>query len=200
MFYFKKKTLISNYIVADLGLSNSEIDNFRNLFEDENCADLINVATVNEENSEHKRKGEIIWLTENLVNKTPIRYTIEKILSVVKEINDNYFEFDLDSCEMLQLTRYQGDNSDYFDLHTDSESECFLNCRKLSFIIQLSDLKEYEGGDFYFINDNLKETNPEYFSKGKLIVFPSYCNHGVCPVSKGVRYSLVGWCRGPKFR
>ena len=35
--------------------------------------------------------------------------------------------------------------------------------------------------------------------KGTVISFPSHVYHRVKPVTKGTRYSLVIWHRGPKF-
>ena len=41
----------------------------------------------------------------------------------------------------------------------------------------------------------IKENRP-----GSFIVFPSFIQHRVLPVTKGTRRSLVGWASGPKFR
>ena len=35
--------------------------------------------------------------------------------------------------------------------------------------------------------------------EGSIIVFPSFINHRVAPVTKGTRYSLVAWFVGPPF-
>ena len=36
--------------------------------------------------------------------------------------------------------------------------------------------------------------------QGTLVLFPSYTLHEVKPVTKGVRYSLVGWYEGNYWR
>ena len=36
--------------------------------------------------------------------------------------------------------------------------------------------------------------------KGDLVVFPSFIEHKVAPVTKGVRYSVVAWYGGPPFK
>ena len=35
---------------------------------------------------------------------------------------------------------------------------------------------------------------------GDLVVFPSYLDHKVAPVTKGIRYSVVAWFGGPPFK
>ena len=54
---------------------------------------------------------------------------------------------------------------------------------------------DYEGGEFEFFLDDIQIKN----EIGTVIVFPSYFLHRVNPVTKGTRYSLVAWFRGPKF-
>jgi len=36
--------------------------------------------------------------------------------------------------------------------------------------------------------------------KGSVLIFPSYINHKVSPVTKGIRRSLVAWFSGPRWR
>jgi predicted 2-oxoglutarate/Fe(II)-dependent dioxygenase YbiX len=36
--------------------------------------------------------------------------------------------------------------------------------------------------------------------KGTVLVFPSFMPHGVEPVTKGMRYSIVTWMVGPYFK
>ena len=36
--------------------------------------------------------------------------------------------------------------------------------------------------------------------QGDIIVFPSYLEHGVSPITSGSRTSLVGWFEGPRWR
>ena len=71
--------------------------------------------------------------------------------------------------------------------------------RKLSFSLQLSDAKDYRGGEVEFINS----ANERYFApkrKGTLIVFDSRTKHRVRTVKSGLRKSLVGWVVGPRWR
>ena len=73
--------------------------------------------------------------------------------------------------------------------------------RKLTAIIQLSDDKDYEGGDFEFgitdaKGDDLVKGNR---GKGCLLVFPSFLSHRVTPITKGTRYSIITWMEGDTF-
>jgi len=71
-------------------------------------------------------------------------------------------------------------------------------CRKLSFSLQLSDEKEYDGGELQF-----HENGESWFAskqRGSLIIFDSRLNHRVRTVKAGVRKSLVGWVVGPRWK
>ena len=60
----------------------------------------------------------------------------------------------------------------------------------------LNDPSEFEGGD-------LEVIGPGKFAKlkqGHAIMFASFLNHRVAPVTKGVRQSLVVWFGGIPFR
>ena len=66
-------------------------------------------------------------------------------------------------------------------------------------LIQLSDDTDYEGGDLQL---KMSSQKPYCASrlKGDGLVFPSWILHGVTPVTKGVRKSLVVWAEGPEWR
>ena len=71
--------------------------------------------------------------------------------------------------------------------------------RKLSFSLQLSDPKDYTGGEVEFVD----MTSKRYFApkqKGTLIVFDSRTKHRVRTVKTGLRKSIVGWVVGPRWK
>ena len=77
--------------------------------------------------------------------------------------------------------------------------------RKLSVTVNLTSPEEYEGGNLKF--DLGKHNKGGQFheadvarEQGTIIVFPSYINHCVTPVTRGTRYSLVLWCSGRPFK
>jgi PKHD-type hydroxylase len=55
---------------------------------------------------------------------------------------------------------------------------------------------DYEGGDFEM--RGLKDKVPR-LEEGSIIVFPSFLEHRVTPVTEGIRYSLVTWFVGPPY-
>ena len=71
--------------------------------------------------------------------------------------------------------------------------------RKLSFSLQLSDPKDYTGGEVQFLDNNGKT----FFApkqRGTMIVFDSRTKHRVRKVKSGMRKSLVGWVVGPRWK
>jgi PKHD-type hydroxylase len=72
--------------------------------------------------------------------------------------------------------------------------------RKLSISVQLSAPDEYEGGDFEFMDVGQPPKPINIRTQGTAIIFPSITYHKVTPVTKGKRYSLVGWYEGPEWR
>ena len=101
----------------------------------------------------------------------------------------------------IQFTEYRGAEGGKYDAHMDVNF--FENDRpydrKLSITVQLSDSADYEGGDFFFTAPPAPD--PALLrQKGTVLVFPSYVVHGVTPVTKGIRQSLVCWFEGDRWR
>ena len=111
-------------------------------------------------------------------------------------LNDKFFKFDLfGAMEGLQFTSYKGPGGKY-GKHVDRNHGGII--RKLSLTVQLSDPKKYEGGDLCLYDSD----KPSLGSKkqGGVVVFPSFVQHEVRPVTKGQRYSLVAWITGKPFK
>ena len=76
--------------------------------------------------------------------------------------------------------------------------------RKISMTVNLSDPKDYEGGNLKFdLGPHVKERFKichEIRPQGSLIIFPSFTYHCVTPVTSGTRYSLVLWCLGKPWQ
>ena len=71
--------------------------------------------------------------------------------------------------------------------------------RKLSFVLQLSDPDDYEGGNLQLLD----ESGASYFAprkRGTVILFDSRTQHRVLPVKSGLRKSIVGWTVGPRWK
>ena len=74
----------------------------------------------------------------------------------------------------------------------------FVDIRKLSFTIQLTNEEEYEGGELIFYKNGEEKVAPK--TKGTIIFFESDIFHEVKPIKKGTRHSLVSWVQGPNLR
>tara|TARA_R110000765_G_scaffold367_1_gene928 strand:- start:236 stop:784 length:549 start_codon:yes stop_codon:yes gene_type:complete len=77
-----------------------------------------------------------------------------------------------------------------YEVHTDHYT---TSIRHLSIIMNLND--DYEGGDLIFTDQREKEIKRLKLGKGSIVFFPSnfMYPHGIQPITKGTRYSIVAW-------
>ena len=121
--------------------------------------------------------------------------------------------------ESIQYTRYR--EGQFYGWHNDAGlagqykpvtvgnrieglGQDFLNenvemVRKLSFVVQLSDPDDYEGGNLQLL-DEMGKTYIAPRKRGTVILFDSRTQHRVQRVKSGVRKSLVGWTVGPRWK
>ena len=139
----------------------------------------------------------------------------------IQRANRENFSYDLKSIdkESMQYTKY--DVGQFYGWHNDAGlatqykpqsssnlsdtlAQDFVNeniemVRKLSFVLQLSDYDEYEGGNLQLLD----EAGKSYFAprnRGTMILFDSRTQHRVLPVKSGIRRSIVGWTVGPRWK
>jgi PKHD-type hydroxylase len=139
----------------------------------------------------------------------------------IERANRENFLYDLRCIdgESMQYTRY--DVGQFYSWHNDAgiagaykpatvgnrmdgRANDFLNenielVRKLSFVLQLSDADDYEGGNLQLLDEGGKS----YFAprkRGTVILFDSRTMHRVLPVKSGLRKSIVGWTVGPRWK
>jgi len=138
------------------------------------------------------RLSDITWLYAN----DDLQWVFRKITDVVLFLNNKYFNFDIFGLnEGLQFTNYKAP-SDKYGKHIDRSHDTLV--RKLSISIQLTDPKDYQGGELFLYEDEKGlEMSKE---QGTLILFPSFILHEVKPVTKGERNSLVSWVTGKQFK
>jgi len=163
------------------------------------CEKIIKIA---------KKKGMIKGITRGVINDVrsseiswlyatdDLDWAFRKITDIVLFLNNKYFNFDIFGLnEGLQFTNYKAP-SDKYGKHIDRGHGNLV--RKLSLSIQLTDPKEYEGGELILYEDEKGlEMKKE---QGTLVLFPSYTLHEVKPVTKGERNSLVSWVTGKQFK
>ncbi len=111
-------------------------------------------------------------------------------------------EFGLDiqhSSIEWQLTEYDSADRGLYDWHQDSTELCKKPYeRKLTLVMQLTPPEQYEGGRFE-LGKGADALPDNYFrNPGDLIFFRSNLWHRATEVTKGKRFSLVSWIKGPR--
>jgi predicted 2-oxoglutarate/Fe(II)-dependent dioxygenase YbiX len=109
--------------------------------------------------------------------------------------NMQAWKFDVTHSNQTDYLKYDVDGHYY--PHVDT----FMNpndseCRKLTVLLFLND--DFEGGKFFIQTGHEKIYPPQ--RAGTCLVFPSFILHGVEPVTKGIRRSVVTWLVGPWFK
>jgi len=137
------------------------------------------------------RSSEIVGIDYNNPYSDFINSLVYKYIVMA---NRESFGFNLNGMYEFQLGKYK--SGDFYTEHMDCNLLNNASQRKLSVTVQLSHSKEYEGGDFVFTKDIPTPDKELIRQKGTVIVFPSFLYHQVMPVTKGTRYSLVGWYEG----
>ena len=150
------------------------------------------------------KTGEVSWNVDKKIRDTQIISPgslypkIEDLLKhTVKEIINPFYDIEVNSSEIPQILSYS--IGGHYLPHIDGESIWVTpnqekiwkksTDRDLSIVFYLND--EFEGGDFIFPELKIR-IRPE---PGMMICFPSnhHYMHGVEPVTKGKRYSIVTW-------
>lgn len=148
--------------------------------------------------------GQTSWIVDKQTRDTqivpmgPLYPKIEDLFrNAVKNIINPFYQCEVDSSEIPQVLSYG--IGGHYKPHIDGESIWMTprgekiwkksTDRDLSIVFYLND--EFEGGDFIFPELKIR-VRPE---PGMMICFPSnhHYMHGVEPVTKGKRYSIVSW-------
>ena len=158
-----------------------------------------------QDTSNEARVSTIAWANPKEENQ----WIFDRFLWVADRLNERFYEFNLNGFESFQYTVYNANkkNPGEYDYHMDTIMGLdkpieMAETRKLSMSLILSDPDEYEGGEFYIQTgspDQDKLLKMEQ-TKGRCLAFPSFMIHGVAPVTKGTRRSIVVWVEGPKFK
>lgn len=145
---------------------------------------------------DHLRRSTVRWLHRDDPSLSWFYNRVEKL---ALQANANAFGFDLAGFHEVQFTEYSAENSGGYGWHEDLNwTKATPFDRKMSMVLQLSEPDKYTGGKLEFANFPLGEG--KFTNQGDVIFFPSFSRHRVTPVKLGLRYSLVTWFVGPKFR
>lgn len=139
------------------------------------------------------RKSRVSWLNDQT-------WLFDTLFDYANIANQQAFQTSVYKNAPIQYTEYHGSEGGHYGWHHDVDwaQDDGLQ-RKLSLTVQLSEGDEYEGGDFQFRECDAPDPNL-LRRKGTILVFPSYLQHQVTPVTSGVRRSLVSWFEGPFWR
>ena len=188
---------------------------FNNAIDDKTCKKIIRLGSGKFEDATVGQQEEKVVSRSTRTSSVYFsndQWLYDLIWPYMLEANElSGWKFDVKYCESVQVTKYK--KGQFYNWHKDGHSDNLSsydmpnngymhgNVRKLSMTILLND--KYDGGSFQFANyvaGNAGITDPGISSLGSIIVFPSFVEHRVNPVTKGVRYSLVSWFLGPPFK
>jgi hypothetical protein len=144
----------------------------------------------------NKKKFSVVKIINFKELKTQLNDFKNKFIEV-SNLEFGYEVFDIKDYQKLHFNIYTSENNSRYDWHTDT-SRSDLYEVKLTILINLS-IKNYEGGQFELFNGNQYEVMG-INKPGNAIMFKSYINHRVLPVTKGERRTLSIFLKGPKFR
>ena len=119
-------------------------------------------------------------------------WIFDRVGQAVQTANAQAWQFKVAYMEPMQLLCYPVGG--HFHWHSDLGDRGLSSLRKVSASILLSDSQSYDGGDFQLLNGGLELTTGR--SQGRGIFFPSFQNHRVTPVTRGLRYVLILWTVG----
>ena len=156
------------------------------------------------DSEETNKSGENKWKVDKETRDTqtvPLGHTAPKIEGLLKDAVQNiinpFYDAEVLSSELPQILSYG--IGGHYRPHIDGESVWCTprgekiwkksTDRDLSLVFFLND--DFEGGDFIFPEHNIR-VRPK---PGMMVCFPSnhHYLHGVEPVTKGKRYSIVTW-------
>lgn len=123
----------------------------------------------------------------------------QRVLQYMHLANQEKWKYDIVGIETLQVLRYPTDG--HYEWHMDAGSdEDQVNQRKLSMTayVNAPDI-DYEGGELVVDSGQVK-MQVKNMKQGSVCFFPSFALHKVNSVTKGERWVLVGWFRGPPLR
>ena len=106
------------------------------------------------------------------------------------------YEIGSDIHDVVQLLRYDAEEAGHFRWHADTLPSDMT--RKISMTVPLNSPDEYEGGQLQFLQGGVVAAVVQ--RPGHPVAFPSWLVHQVTPVTRGRRYALVSWMRGPNWR
>ena len=200
----------------------NDIYHYSQIFDDNMIEDVHNIVYENDIPFQKGKTGDDVTSDNYYTNNRDIAYLhpgkyceplFNFLESLTLQANEELFHIDVNAVtDPLHYVIYPEPQSDetegvyreeggYLDWHMDI-GKGGVNYRKLATIVQLSDPKDYEGGELKFFLGGKWPENilTMKLKKGDVCVFPTFYIHGVTPITKGERRALVFWTGGTPFR
>jgi PKHD-type hydroxylase len=168
------------------------------LFTKEQCEEILN-NTIDE-----------LWLPTKVVGDIKLHaarrqkvrgditgFPFMDIRTITKKANDEIYDFNLLGIidqDFPQIFKYS--EKEYYEWHIDLN--VMMPSRKITFIINLSDPKDYAGGEVEFLN--IDTSTSSINEQGACLIFPSYMPYRINPVTSGNKHILVGHVHGALFK
>jgi len=149
---------------------------------------VVNKNTGTKRVDDKIRQSDIVWVNDEWI--------YDLVMPYMFTANERAgWKYNIVSAEECQITRYTP--GEFYTWHKDglgSHKEVYDNgnTRKISLSVTLN--SDFEGGELQFHG-----LTTHTLEAGSIVVFPSFLDHRVTPVTKGIRYSLIIWFLGPPF-
>ena len=180
---------------------------FKNYFNDSKIKEINDFIENNFDDFEeaiHGAKNDDGSFKKNssvkIISWKKIKHFFSELESKLYLANQKHFGYDLYNMNdnvFVLLNTYDSKNKGSYDWHRDASRSNVFDT-KLTVLINLS-TENYEGGQFELFDGGHSEISA-LNKPGNAIMFKSYINHRVLPVTKGERRTLTIFLKGPKFR
>jgi PKHD-type hydroxylase len=168
------------------------------LFDNSQCQEILNSCI------------EELWLKSTVVGSSELHssrrqklrgdvqaFPFLNIRDVTKLANTKIYDFNLLGIidqDYPQIFKYS--EGDFYNWHIDLNP--LAPSRKLTFIINLSTSDSYEGGNIEFLNTDTSSVDVS--EQGSCLILPSFTPYRITPVTKGIKYFIIGHVHGTIFK
>jgi len=175
----------------------------KNFYSPDECDALRNAIAA------HRHPSTLDSPAENVVKTSQVQTCfykditpeLEKFNSLGFSVNKEFFGFDLFQTlqyDMICYNTYDSERNSEYGWHTDAVRDNFAFDIKLTMLLNLSE-EEYEGGELMlFVNQAIAIDHFKH--QGDALIFPSFIQHCVTPVTAGTRKTCTLFLTGPKWR
>lgn len=183
---------------------------FNSYFSPEQCDNILELAKdipaipapvglAGNDINEEIRKSKVKFIHKENPN---FSFLFDDLWKMAIKANDEWFGIHISRLNFIQLAEYDSSYGGEYKVHHDvfwTNEDPYYH-RKLTAVIQLTNPREYEGGDLEIIDAAEKPNPMDLRNQGTATFFPSCLYHKANPVTRGTRYSIACWFEGPKWR